>query len=232
MGFYATAQFVRDAQEHGVEVRAVDVNFSNWDCTLEARRGSRALQSTPCRRCSSDITRRMRCALAFARSTAFPRIGGKKDRACAAAASIPCAISGCAPACRPQALEKLAHADAFTSLGLNRRDALWAVSALHRSGDKDDLPLFARAAMPELEPDAHLPPMPPGQQVVEDYRHLRLSLKAHPVIPWTPWRRMSSAIRKASVTGVLGSTTCSSRSFSMTISVSTLSRSDWIPCSA
>jgi error-prone DNA polymerase len=81
----------------------------------------------------------------------------------------------------PKALEKLAHADAFTSLGLSRRDALWAVRALQRSGDKDDLPLVARVTMAELEPDAHLPVMPPGQQVVEDYRHLRLSLKAHPV---------------------------------------------------
>ena len=62
-----------------------------------------------------------------------------------------------------------------------RRDALWAVRALQRAGDKDDLPLFARVAMPELEPDAALPPMPPGEQVVEDYRHLHLSLKAHPV---------------------------------------------------
>ena len=57
----------------------------------------------------------------------------------------------------------------------------WAIRALRRAGDKDDLPLFARATMDELEPDAHLPPMPPGQQVVEDYRHLHLSLKAHPV---------------------------------------------------
>src|SRR6185312_12774753 len=81
----------------------------------------------------------------------------------------------------PKALETLAHADAFNSLGLNRRDALWAVKALRRAGDKDDLPLFAHAAMPEMEPDAHLPAMPPGQQVIEDYRHLRLSLKAHPV---------------------------------------------------
>jgi error-prone DNA polymerase len=80
-----------------------------------------------------------------------------------------------------KALEKLAHADAFNSLGLNRRDALWAVRALQRSGDKDNLPLFARVSMAELEPDAHLPSMPPGQQVVEDYRHLHLSLKAHPV---------------------------------------------------
>ena len=52
---------------------------------------------------------------------------------------------------------------------------------LRRAGDKDDLPLFAHVTMPELEPDAALPPMLPGQQVIEDYRHLHLSLKAHPV---------------------------------------------------
>ena len=68
-----------------------------------------------------------------------------------------------------------------TRSGLSRRDALWAVRALQRAGDKDDLPLFARVAMPELEPDARLPPMLPGEQVIEDYRHLHLSLKAHPV---------------------------------------------------
>jgi error-prone DNA polymerase len=81
----------------------------------------------------------------------------------------------------PSVLERLAQADAFGSLGLTRRDALWAVRALKRSGDKDDLPLFRRVKMPELEPDADLPPMPPGEQVIEDYRHLHLSLKAHPV---------------------------------------------------
>jgi len=81
----------------------------------------------------------------------------------------------------PSALERLAEADAFRSLGLSRRDALWAVRALERAGDKDNLPLFARVKMPELEPDADLPPMLPGEQVVEDYRHLHLSLKAHPV---------------------------------------------------
>jgi error-prone DNA polymerase len=81
----------------------------------------------------------------------------------------------------PATLERLAAADAFGSLGLNRRDALWAVKALRRTGDKDDLPLFAHAAMAELEPDAGLPPMPPGEEVIEDYRHLRLSLKAHPL---------------------------------------------------
>ena len=81
----------------------------------------------------------------------------------------------------PAALERLANADAFRSLGLDRREALWAVRALRRAGDKDDLPLFARATMSEQEPDVSLPPMPPGEHVVEDYRHLHLSLKAHPV---------------------------------------------------
>ena len=80
------------------------------------------------------------------------------------------------------ALERLADADAFRSLGLDRREALWAVRALNRVGDQDDLPLFAhdRPGRDE-EPDAKLPPMPLGAHVVEDYRRLSLSLKAHPV---------------------------------------------------
>jgi error-prone DNA polymerase len=78
-----------------------------------------------------------------------------------------------------EALERLAAADAFRSLGLDRREAAWAVKALRRSGDKDDLPLF-RDAGSEAEPDARLPAMPLGEHVVHDYRKLSLSLKAHP----------------------------------------------------
>ena len=81
----------------------------------------------------------------------------------------------------PAVLERLAQADAFRSLGLDRRDALWAVRGLNRAGDKDDLPLFASRAPRECEPDARLPPMPLGEHVVEDYRRLSLSLKAQPV---------------------------------------------------
>jgi error-prone DNA polymerase len=81
----------------------------------------------------------------------------------------------------PSVLELLAAADAFRSLGLDRRDALWAVRGLNRSGDKDDLELWRHVQLNELEPDAHLPPMPLGEHVVEDYRALSLSLKAHPV---------------------------------------------------
>ena len=77
-------------------------------------------------------------------------------------------------------LERLADADAFRSLGLDRRQALWAVRGLDRVGDQDDLPLFASRPGRETEPDARLPPMPLGAHVVEDYRRLSLSLKAHP----------------------------------------------------
>jgi error-prone DNA polymerase len=78
-------------------------------------------------------------------------------------------------------MRRLAEADAFVSLGLDRRKALWELRALRRMGDKDDLPLFARAPLSASEPDAGLPSMPPGEQVLEDYRHLHLSLKAHPL---------------------------------------------------
>ena len=93
---------------------------------------------------------------------------------------IRCAIYGCAAASRSAALEKLADADAFRSLGLDRRQALWAVRGLDRVGDQDDLPLFASRPARETEPDARLPSMPLGAHVVEDYRRLSLSLKAHP----------------------------------------------------
>ena len=88
----------------------------------------------------------------------------------------------------PRVLERLADADAFGSFGLTRRDALWAAKALGRVGDSnDDLPLFVgNADMPRprasisREPDVALPPMPLGEEVVNDYRFLRLSLRAHP----------------------------------------------------
>ncbi len=240
MGFYAPAQIVRDAQEHGVEVRPVDVNRSDWDCSLEpsealalprlhqpdsllqplprlplnhprlrgrVREGALATDLPPAE--SSLPPRFMRRPLPPARETKklHPRHAAMAEdiRSTHAMRLGLRQISGFSEAhgrkiesvrgegfdsvrdlwlrtrLPPAALERLAEADAFRSLGLARRDALWAVRALQRSGDKDDLPLFARVAMPELEPDADLPPMPLGEEVIEDYRHLRLSLKAHPV---------------------------------------------------
>jgi error-prone DNA polymerase len=87
----------------------------------------------------------------------------------------------------PRVLERLADADAFGSLGLTRREALWAAKALGRVGDRDDdLPLFASeggaapARIVSREPDVRLPPMPIGEEVINDYRFLHLSLRAHP----------------------------------------------------
>ncbi|HBS36114.1 MAG TPA: error-prone DNA polymerase, partial [Parvularcula sp.] len=80
----------------------------------------------------------------------------------------------------PASIERLAQADAFRSLGLDRREALWAARALNRVGGEEDLPLFGRAAMTAREADVHLPALRLGEHVVEDYRSLRLSLKAHP----------------------------------------------------
>jgi error-prone DNA polymerase len=81
----------------------------------------------------------------------------------------------------PGGLKKLAEADAFGSLGLSRRQALWELRALRRVGDKDDLPLFVGAALESSEPAVNLPRMKLGEQVIEDYRHLQLSVKAHPL---------------------------------------------------
>jgi DNA polymerase III alpha subunit len=82
------------------------------------------------------------------------------------------------------AIERLADADAFRSLGLDRRAALWAARALDGGTARERLPLFDRpelAGAREHEPDFALPPMPLGEHVVNDYRFLSLSLKAHPV---------------------------------------------------
>ena len=81
------------------------------------------------------------------------------------------------------AIERLADADAFRSLGLDRRDALWAARELGGGKAEDRLPLFDIAELADIrrEPDFALPPMPVGEHVVNDYRYLSLSLKAHPV---------------------------------------------------
>jgi error-prone DNA polymerase len=201
MGFYATAQLVRDAQEHGVEVRPADVNISDWDCTLEAVSSPRPVGAE--RECAEfgsasqlkgkghlhprhisqrdDIHSTRTVRLGFRQISGFSEDWGRIIESVRGHGFDSVRDLWLRTHLPPKALEKLAHADAFRSLGLSRRDALWAVKALRRSGDKDDLPLFAHAAMPEIEPDVGLPSMPPGQQVIEDYRHLHLSLKAHPL---------------------------------------------------
>ncbi len=181
MGFYAPAQIVRDAREHGVAVRPVDVNLSDWDCALEA--GPRAAERVDPRHADmrNDILSTHAVRLGFRQIGGFSETDGQAIERVRGRGFDSVRDLWLRTRLSPTALETLAQADAFRSLGLDRRAALWAVRALQRAGDKDNLPLFAHAAMPEIEPDIALPPMLPGEQVIEDYRRLRLSLKAHPV---------------------------------------------------
>jgi error-prone DNA polymerase len=184
MGFYAPAQIVRDAREHGVEVREVDINASDWDCTLEARPDGLCTQvSLHPRRVWMTEHIESSCALRLGFRQIFGLSEADMDRLVALRGRGYDSVrdvwlrTGLSPA----TLELLAGADAFASLGLDRRDALWAVRGLNRAGDKDDLPLLRPLSFRALEPDANLPSMPPGEEVIEDYRRLKLSLRAHPV---------------------------------------------------
>jgi error-prone DNA polymerase len=181
MGFYATSQLVRDAQEHGVEVRPVDVNRSDWDCFLESAPAPQGRLHSRHASMRGDISTTHAVRLGLRQIDGFSEEWGKTIKAVRGPGFDSVRDLWLRTGLPPKALKKLAHADAFNSLGLNRRDALWAVKALQKAGDKDNLPLFARVSMSRLEPDVHLPLMLSGEEVIEDYRHLHLSLKAHPV---------------------------------------------------
>ena len=169
MGFYAPAQVVRDAQEHGVEVRPVCVNASRWDCTFEIRHNGKpgAAVRLGFRMVTGLGNHHAAQVIAHRGDETYTSIEGISRRAGTPAA----------------ALERLAEADAFRSMSLNRRQALWQVRALADTV----LPLFAAAdarGRPEpeiVEPPAPLAPMRDGGEVVEDYRSTGLSLRAHPV---------------------------------------------------
>ncbi|MGE3934403.1 MAG: error-prone DNA polymerase [Rhodospirillaceae bacterium] len=178
MGFYAPAQIVRDAAEHGVAVRPVDVNHSRWDCTLEddARPGP-ALR----------LGLRQVAGLGLADADALV---AARDRPFADADDL-ARRTGLGPG----ALERLAAADAFGSLALNRRQALWAVRGLGPA----PLPLFAAAGENRADPPVALPAMAPGEEVVHDYRALQLSLKAHPLALLRPRLDTEKVVRNAAL---------------------------------
>ncbi|HVM85656.1 MAG TPA: error-prone DNA polymerase [Candidatus Binatia bacterium] len=163
MGFYAPAQIVRDAIEHGVEVRPVDVNLSDWDCTVEQRE-ERGLALRLGFRQGKGVSEAEIAKLVAARGSGYRNAAQLWRRA----------------GLEARTLTRLAEADAFRSLELDRRQALWAVKGLGEA----PLPLFAapEAATPEAVDDgAGLPEMPLSQHVIEDYRALQLSLKRHPL---------------------------------------------------
>jgi len=182
MGFYAPAQLIRDAREHGVEMRAVDINHSDWDTTLEdgakphtVSRQHQQLMG------SMKNTHAVRLGLHQVKGLSeqdATRLVARRDRGYDSLRDL-WLRSGLTRA----AIEKLADADAFRSLGLDRRAALWAARALDPLGSAERLPLFATDRDIELQREAEvaLPPMPLGEQVIADYQSLSYSLKAHPM---------------------------------------------------
>ncbi|MGE0211442.1 MAG: error-prone DNA polymerase [Parvibaculaceae bacterium] len=194
MGFYQPAQLVRDAREHKVEVRQVDINYSDWDCTLEpASEGSKYPQAVRLGfRLVQGLGKEEIEHLVAARGNAYASI----ERLAA--------VSGVTRF----TIERLAEADAFRSMDLDRRNALWAARRLDTLGirrtgrkpssekektkreeDKEPpLPLFAPHMSDELfpEPEILLPEMPLPEHVAEDYLVTGLSLKEHPVTFFRP----------------------------------------------
>jgi DNA-directed DNA polymerase III PolC len=250
MGFYAPAQIVRDVREHGVEVRAVDINHSQVEATLEPGPAAATRVHEIYQEMAQDIRTHSAIRLGLKEIKGLAeddakRIVERRGRGYDSLRDV-----WLRTGLSPRVLERLADADAFGSLRLTRREALWAAKALGRAGDQDDLPLWraakslfeppmpnelplqqtdhpATATAPsrnnltlistglhgtevggqhqsnswqhleapdegkrELElagsrpdfhePEVNLPPMPLGEEVVNDYRFLQLSLRAHP----------------------------------------------------
>jgi error-prone DNA polymerase len=165
MGFYQPAQLVRDAREHGVEVRGPDVLASDWDCTLEPASKPGDLRAVRLGlRQIKGFNEKEAGRLMEARGEGVRSI---EDFAVRAGLSR-------------RSLELLAEADAFASLGLPRRQALWVVKGLSdETGSLKDAPLLAAMGVKERPVD--LPLMTTPHEVQEDYRTTSLSLRAHPV---------------------------------------------------
>jgi len=160
MGFYQPAQLVIDARNHGVEVREADVNYSQWDNLMEEKSGKYHAVRLGFRQISGMRAEDVEILIAT-RITPYQTIPALMD------AGVPLA-----------ALERLADADAFRSLGLDRRQALWEVSALAAR----PIAMFeGQSAESPAEMQISLPLMTNAEHVVQDYAATSLSLKAHPV---------------------------------------------------
>jgi len=169
MGFYQPAQLVRDAREHGVEVRGPDVMASDWDCTLEE---------------PAAVTRSLGNKPLKALRLGLRQVRGLKEKDIEGLIRIRRGVRTIQDLARQaklsgRALELLAEADAFRSLGVDRRKALWIVKGMAGEAKVETTaPLLA--AMGVSESDVALPVMNLPQHVAEDYRTTSLSLKAHP----------------------------------------------------
>lgn len=158
MGFYQPAQLVIDARNHGVDVRPVDINYSLWDNLLEEQSGKYRALRLGFRQIKGlreeDIN-----ILVAGRKQAYQSVDELRNTGLSDAA-----------------LEQLADADAFRSIGIDRREALWQVT----NKDKAEA-LFAGQPAEAPTEKVSLPLMSESEHVVQDYGSIRLSLKAHPI---------------------------------------------------
>jgi error-prone DNA polymerase len=188
MGFYAPAQLVADARKHGVSVLPADVNFSSWDCTLEAEPNHEgAATSSPQGSHSAELPNRPGRALRLGLRM-IQGLSQTHGQAIVEARSTSCQGAGCHGFGRfasfsdftrrtglsNAVLKRLSRADTFRSLDLARRDALWRSLA-----DPETPPLFENV-VPE-EPVVELPAMQPYEEVAADYQTIHLSLRGHPL---------------------------------------------------
>jgi error-prone DNA polymerase len=187
MGFYAPAQIVRDACDHGVGVRHPDVNWSDWDAILESTSPPPCGEGSGVGLCAlgphpdppPQGGREPKPALRLGLRQ-VDGLAEKEGKAIAAAKPFSTLADLRRAGISISALEKLAAADAFRSLGLDRRAALWQVKALAKA---KPLPLFEIASANDqgTELPVVLPPMRLSEHVVNDYQTIKLSLKAHPM---------------------------------------------------
>lgn len=159
MGFYQPAQIVIDARKHGVQVRQADINYSNWDNHLEERSGKYHVLRLGFRNIKG-LRQEDTEILMNARKQNFESVHELRQANLAEGT-----------------LEKLADADAFRSIGLDRRQALWEVSTRDRPAA-----IFASESSNGFEDEkVFLPEMSMPEHVAHDYVTTSLSLKAHPV---------------------------------------------------
>jgi error-prone DNA polymerase len=174
MGFYAPAQLVRDAREHGVTVLPADVNFSDWDCTLESIREPAERRTIPFRHREERHALRLglRLLRGFSEDHARAIVQARHHGTFSSLEEF---------ARRTQlgrsSLQLLSRADAFASLKLDRRDAYWKSLPA-----REHLPLFDDVQQPAVDdPSPELPAMTAQDEVVEDYSSAGLTLRKHPL---------------------------------------------------
>ncbi|MBX3500430.1 MAG: error-prone DNA polymerase [Alphaproteobacteria bacterium] len=178
MGFYAPGQIVRDAREHGITVLPPDINVSDWDNTLEPVLLTDALRKDE-RRLGTGTP----LPALYALRLGFRQIEGASEKEMKSLVERRGAgyrdvadLWRRGEVSRAQ-IEVLARADAFGSLAMSRRDVLWAAKSLR----DDRLPLLDGVATADREPKVALPTAALGEQVVDDYVSLRMSLRKHPL---------------------------------------------------